>query len=1200
MADTIPLKAYKETRLNLDSTIQGSTVAIRLPTHGATWPSRTAQKRPHIFDIPIAEDEEAFRQRHLATSASIYHRKHHISPRSFLWRVLEDGKVLSIRVVEVTKQHNTADSNITLRLVFPSPIKPACVAFSDSSEHDVLSAFVVTESYHLYTLSLRPDYFRKQSSTEDNVRDWCKSFAPSAFTFKHPHRLATLSADEILFSLYDGCLLKLDRKPGGDGSEWRETSYNEAGWSQGLRSLIPFQGNNNVRWGKHNMELSAVISISSPQVLLNGVPYVFTVSLDHRLRVWNMLTGRITYMGDILGHELELNENKKPSIHPSHSQLICVSKIADGALCVTYTPIGTGQFKFWNVSPAEESELDVIDLFPDINLEPRAPTSDLWTLADFSAAVDRVNPHSLNLWILWKNNTSYRVQKLEFEVGPTSRALDAWNNGWKSMVNETRADTPVVLPADPSDATDKWLDYILFPGKFSTPTIETGLAIYEHGLGSSKNSSTRKSNHLAERMCSIIASTVTLARASNGSMDHDQFRAATDAQWRRFYRLLSELDKQRGEALSLVIDERNEMPWIISADGISAIRTCSRFEEMYHNPDTPPQGTEHVTALVIAAEALGETISDQLVYSCNDALLEELFGEESQIDPVRMRLFYNKCDLANQIGDEEYAQLVSNLGGDFKNVTTYIYESLFKTMTASEDFDKRLHLLPLGDFGKRLIVKGVQETTELHRKVCFHQLILLILIEAEINHGEEGTQFETAEIFRQLVSMLQRLELISWLAKTQISLPLARSERSNSITDKPSTLISKQVSHTESITVLEGVLRHLFGFETRGHESISSALTEIVIKICAPDSEYEAPPAVTQCFLLKHERPDLAIEFSRFASQDAFSTYIQGRACLAANDAFRASKFFKKAGFGMGMFDPSHSDDKSDQILAYPDPKKRTDHRSAGYLDETEKNLLNNGLPAYYSHIVALYDKERAFSFVADFARLAIQCIKSNDDEPQAILLRAEMHSRLFNAAIQTSRYDMAYSVLALFTDPALQHSSLRTLITKMCETSSSAQLVDLPFIGLQNAVDEILAQKCESIVDVTVGVPYHKILYAWRIKRSDFRGAAAISLERLQKLQQSGDGDQILGDDGLETPITKQYVALINALSCVDPEQAWILSEELPPKGSNTKNGVVPAKRKVVTLADIRKWYQEELDRIAAIENNQFAFAGGDEMDVL
>jgi nuclear pore complex protein Nup160 len=252
---------------------------------------------------------------------------------------------------------------------------------------------------------------------------------------------------------------------------------------------------------------------------------------------------------------------------------------------------------------------------------------------------------------------------------------------------------------------------------------------------------------------------------------------------------------------------------------------------------------------------------------------------------------------------------------------------------------------------------------------------------------------------------------------------------------------------------------------------------------------------------------------------------------------------------------------------------------------------------------VSLFDKEKYYSYVIDFARIALQFATAGSTENYILDLRTELHSRLFNAALQTSRWEIAYSTLTLFTNQALQLSSLRSLIFRMCETSSASELIDLPFIGLQSAVDDILAQKCQGIVDVNASVPYHKILYAWRIKRNDFRGAAAVSLERLQKLQQSGDGDKALADspgtDGLETQVTKQYLMLINALSCVDPKQAWVLSEPPPGKsGTAGSSSSPPGKRKVVTLDDARKWYQEELDRIAAIENNQFEFEAGDEMD--
>lgn len=215
-----PLYAYKETRLDLDSSTQDSTIAIRLPSNSiSTALSRATHKRSNTTDFPLAEDENVFRQKHLATAASIYYRQHHKSPRSFLWRILEGGKVLSIRALDVSKQSNAAEAYLTLHLTFPHEIWNSCIAFSDSKDHDVLSVFVVTEQKTVWTLTLRPDFFRKPSSTEDNVADWCKSYIIHTLGMKKPHRLVALNADELLVSTIDGSIVRLNRKSGGDG-EW--------------------------------------------------------------------------------------------------------------------------------------------------------------------------------------------------------------------------------------------------------------------------------------------------------------------------------------------------------------------------------------------------------------------------------------------------------------------------------------------------------------------------------------------------------------------------------------------------------------------------------------------------------------------------------------------------------------------------------------------------------------------------------------------------------------------------------------------------------------------------------------------------------------------------------------------------------------------------------------------------------------------
>jgi nuclear pore complex protein Nup160 len=272
-----------------------------------------------------------------------------------------------------------------------------------------------------------------------------------------------------------------------------------------------------------------------------------------------------------------------------------------------------------------------------------------------------------------------------------------------------------------------------------------------------------------------------------------------------------------------------------------------------------------------------------------------------------------------------------------------------------------------------------------------------------------------------------------------------------------------------------------------------------------------------------------------------------------------------------------------------------SDRHSVGLLDDTEWNLLNKGMAKYYSHIVSIFEKQKSYSYVVEFSRLALQF--ASNGAVDSGLIRMELLSRQFNAAIAISHFDVAQSALLLMTDRAVQQSSLRKMVERMCESYHNIELTALPFAGLTSTVDDILAQKCRSTMDVIQGIPYHQILYAWRIRHNDYRGAAAILLDRIRKLQRTGEGDRLIGEDILDTPVTKQYLLLINVLSCVDPKQAWIFSEELPEDG---EDGRTEGKRKVVSLGDLRKQYQDELDRIAAIQNNQFGFEVDDAMEIL
>lgn len=170
-----------------------------------------------------------------------------------------------------------------------------------------------------------------------------------------------------------------------------------------------------------------------------------------------------------------------------------------------------------------------------------------------------------------------------------------------------------------------------------------------------------------------------------------------------------------------------------------------------------------------------------------------------------------------------------------------------------------------------------------------------------------------------------------------------------------------------------------------------------------------------------------------------------------------------------------------------------------------------------------------------------------------------------------------------------------------MVSQSQTAALLKLPFIGLRDDVDAVLSGLCHRTLNLASGPPYHQILYSFRISRGDFRGAASVLYERLQRLKSTSSKVHDPADESL----AQCYMLIINALLSVSAEDAYIVAEQ------RIDDSVTPTwtigqakkmlKRHIVTLDTLRKEYQAELDRVAAIETGQFPFVDPvEDMDIL
>ncbi|KAI9800059.1 MAG: hypothetical protein M1825_004241 [Sarcosagium campestre] len=1212
---------YKETRVNTEPASLTSTITIRLPSRsGPAHLARSSQRKRLAADSLVAEDETTFANRHLATSASIFFRQNKTYPRSFLWRVIEDGRVLTVQPCDLCRPPGTShEAALTLRFVFPTSIRPSGVAFSDSDSHSPFNIFVLTVSNELYTLNLRPEFFQRSSTTDGDVSEWCKIFLPSSFSFRFPHRIAARHPQDLLVSLHDGGLLRLARASTDNGSSWTETFFNEGGWGGSFRTLIPWQRSHTIRYGNVNLETATATSIAfSPASSLEDKHHMLTVGLDHTLTCWNLNTGKIDYRSDLLDVSHHTQESRKHFIDPSQTALVDVVNQSlrggkDRYYVVTFSPLGPGQFKFWAVSDGDsDGTIDVEDLHPDENLEPPLPSSEIleiWTMTQFKLMPTDA-PGTMTLWVLWKNNTQYRLQSLRFDLLDISAT---WQTEWVTTATETLRDEPFPELANDGalDPTDKWLEYLFSPGRFSEAAIEASLSIYNQNINGQRDQNTRPATCLQDSVCSAVASSVTLTRSVEGDLEFERFRTDTNFQWRRFFRIVADLERKRGEALSLGFDTFTDMPWVVSADGCIVIRNCDDTEMIWHNDWVADRASSAVlshhkahflkahrlpevakmAALVRVASSFRDNFSEALIHSCTMVMRSEILQEPSQSVQARIRSFYDRSNFAGQVSDDDYDLLVGSMAelGGTKGLTTQLFTNVIGSISQRKQRTKTDVTLTI--FGELTLVKGAQEIIHLNGQILFNLLVFLVFLWVEELERKSPAGLAVPEIYVDILRLLKEFEVLNWMAKTRrLEIPAQPvDELETSVTRKKSPHKENRMS-----TVLQYPwIRMWKPLWLKRYRTMSSMLTESIKHVIADiglsnPTDYDQQVMWQQRTLLRRGDLNLAAEFIAYQPNTAWAQYIKGRYYLLTGDFAVAVIHFKKAAFNLDA--KANREGASSFALNEQDDLLRS----------TDHEYFNAGLPAYYNHVAELFETGKAFTYVADAATLGLQFMLGSPGDSETQRMRTSLLSRLFSSSVETCSFDRAYSALLRYSDRALQHKDLDKLLTRMCNVNAIPQLLSLPLLSLQIEAEALLEAKSKTAFNLIAGPPYHKILYAWRVKRHDMKGAATVLHERLQRLRSvalSGRGASQTAE------LMQEYLLLINALATMGPDEAWILAEERKSVDDSTVFGTAKPlfgksssrpTRKLVTIADVRKEYQAELDRMACIESDRFAFSGG------
>lgn len=1199
-------------------------------------------------------DEESYARKHLASEASVYFRRKSRFPRSFLWRVLDDRRLLEVQCVDLVQQRSDSqkEGSLTFHIELPADIVRGGVAFADPEETDALEVFVLTTSNELFTITLKRDLLARDTPPTDfDPASVVKKYAPSSFGFRYPYRMIAVSSLEIIVSLHDGSLLLLERQKNESAAHWRETFYSEGGWSGTLKGLNPLKRRQTARYGDLDLETNSAVDLAKSL----DCKYVWTVTLDHQLKAWSASTGRVALHMDLLHEKGDRDGSKRQPQYvmtAEQGKLLQIVKAPDDADDGSLTRMDENgsyfvwihspkdhQFKIYEVSSSYSSANGEIlrceDQQPRATLIPPVEemlNTNIWHLEEF-----HVHPSpdwkETQLWIRARSGALCKTFTLTFD--PLEEDQDeltkTFRNGW-SVVDSgpltperlrDANDFPAQLSFSAMSAvtpTERWMSFLFSPGRFTTASIEAALNTYckrrKLPSATAKGSSASQAP-LPERIVTSVTSKIALARTVDNQPDYDTYQADVAAQWAGFYSILEELLRKRLESVSLSYDHDFAQPWSISADIVAPVRANDDLELMCLNTnlleneglskiapevaqaiyDNKDDNAIPVTILIAAAHEFRRSLSAEAQDIFKRIAHEDALCVDDD-DAAGLEGMYERADLGAEVSEEVFSALEANVADleGLGSIDRRIFQQVLRRLDDTKPVSGHRHNLESCRYGDRFNVAVAQQSLRQNETILLDLLALVSFMTGDLEPSELHPDFAPRKLYTEIIKLLKQTVLRLWLA--------------NHTRMEPS---QDGGSDAIELTLLESFFAGDWKRNAVTDDDVDMPLALTLWSktwAYAVDLNKDWSGATSHVFsmLLQSELYDLAADFVKFMTPTPWSTYMQARLDVALGEYDTAAMRFQEAADG----------------LSRPEKLSKGLPDTAGLLAADEQNHFRAGLSQYYQHVAAIFQKPGVFSYVADFAAEALKHVhgaasldsdlaridgkksitnspamdKINNtmDEIRLIKIRdirSDIASRLFSALVKTGRFREAYDALQKCNED-LRKANLRLLVETCIKQDAVPALLDLPF-SAELAADAdaallVLAKK--SLASTSSATkPHHQILYAFRTQRGDFRGAAEILYEHLERLRHS-DARQY--QDPEDETALQAYLLLINTLACCGEGEGWLLAEPI--------EGVHQAgqKRKLVTLEEVRRDYSAELDRRSDILQGRFPLVGGgDEMDV-
>uniref|UniRef100_A0A8C3PTL4 Nucleoporin 160 n=1 Tax=Calidris pygmaea TaxID=425635 RepID=A0A8C3PTL4_9CHAR len=698
------------------------------------------------------------------------------------------------------------------------------------------------------------------------------------------------------------------------------------------------------------------------------------------------------------------------------------------------------------------------------------------TLVDFALT-------SAEIWALWHNEENQTVVKyINFEQNVAGQ--------WNQVFVQPLPEEEVTVRHD-QDPRETYLEYLFMPGRFTNAAIQKALQIFSQG---------------AERHMDLtwdeLRKEVTLAVESEfqGSVTEyecspEEFWQLQVEFWSKFYACCLQYQEALSRPLALHLNPYTGMVCLLKKGSLSFLVPCSLVDHLYllSNEHLLTEDdaaifddlemSRDVVCLVQCLRLIGESISMEMAFIMEMAC-SRLQPPEKAAEQILEDLVAN--DTENVM--EEIHSKLQEIRNPIHAMGVLIREMDYETDADMERGESRAHHLNMRLnltqlYGSGTAVSavcwGVCKIATIRFLICRDLLILQQLL---LRLGDPmvlggGQLFQSQQdLLHRTSPLLLSYYLIRWA--------------------------SQRLASDVPVDTLESNLQHLSVLELAD----TAALTPHKLGKVWPSNPGFLFP---ECLMGSCQYTQLQ-EYIRLLQpwchvNMGSCSFMMGRCYLVMGEGHKALDSFCQAASEVGR------EEFLDRLI-----------------QPEEGEMVSSPRLQYYNKVLRLLDMVGLPELVIQLATLAI--MESADDWRSQATLR----TCIFKHHLDLGHNSEAYVALTQNPDPSRQLDCLRQLVVVLCERSQLQDLVEFPYINLQNEVVGIIESHARAVDLMTHN--YYELLYAFHIYRHNYRKAGTVMFEYGMRL-----GREVRTLRGLQ----KQgncFLAAINCLRLIRPEYAWIV----------------------------------------------------------